>query len=103
MDPEVVLLNNFEAELDEVDLEENIEAILDQVYTIENPDYQQDKEEELQDYMKSVEKIQDEKNKRRKKKKAPIKEALLKTENPIPENMPTGGSVDFSKIPSNEG
>ena len=83
LDPEHVLLNNFERQLKDIELEENIENILEQFYKIENPNYDQEVEEELQRFIRKVEES-DKKVKKSEKKE--VKE------------MPKSGSVDFSHI-----
>ena len=54
IDPETILLNLYEDELEGKDPEEIIESLLDLVYRIEDPEYEQSKEEELQDFMETV-------------------------------------------------
>jgi hypothetical protein len=96
LDPEKVLRANYEEQLQDIDIEENIEVLLEEVYRIENPDYDRDKETDLQDYIKNIQKEEYE--------KAQSKKTLPEKENPIPPNMPTGGSINASLFNSkNEG
>ena len=87
MDMEHVFYQNFALQLEEVDVDESVEELLEQVYKIENPDYEAEKEEELQAFIKKVE----EDDKKRSK-------LILKKQPLIPKDAPKSGSVDFSGL-----
>lgn len=92
MDPEHILLNNFEKQLEDVDVDKSVEELLESVYKIENPNYMEEQEQELQDYIDKV--VEEEKH---------SKKTLLKKEEVAPQNTPSGGSVDFSDLRDEEG
>lgn len=89
LDPEHVLLAYFENQLDGIDLEENIGNLLDQICTMENPDYEKEKEEGLDDFVDKVEKKEEERMSK--------KNTLLTKQKPD-EEKELGGSVDFSNL-----
>lgn len=94
MDPEHVFLFNFEEQLNELDLEENIDSILEQIYRIENPNYEEKKEEEIQEFIKKIE--NDEKI--NKSKIDSSKKTLPENEEKSKKEQPMGGFVDFSNL-----
>ena len=97
MDPEHILLNNFEEQLNEIDLEENIDSILEQIYRIENPNYEEDQEKDVQEFIKKVE-DSEKKTKKINKNNELTEKTLLKNNNEQEKKMPMGGSVDFSSL-----
>jgi len=97
LDPEHVMGEVFEAQLEEIDIEGNLEAILDQIYTLEDPEYQSEKEKELEDFIEMAEAEEEERIKQGKPIHKAIKKALLETTLP-PEVVPTRGSVNFGEL-----
>lgn len=56
LDPEMVILSHFENQMDSIkDVEERLEEFLDTIYGIEDPEYQKQKESELNDFIKQSE------------------------------------------------
>ena len=97
MDPEHVLLHNFENQIEHLDIDEEVESLLEQVYRVEDPDYDKHKEEDLGQFIQNVQAGAYEK-KPAPKKALPKKEVVAE----IPKDTPTSGSVDFSNL-KNEG
>lgn len=95
MDPEHVLRVVFASQLESVNIEKNIDSILEQIYTLENPDYEKKKEDDLQSFIAQAE--ADEAVRLKKLKKT------SKKKKPEPEKKPLGGSVDFSSLKNEEG
>lgn len=95
MDPEHILLTNFEDQLSEIDIEENIDSILEQIYRMENPNYEKEEEDDVQEFIKKVENME---AKKANNKKELSEKTLLKKEEKEKESKPTEGSVDFSHL-----
>lgn len=107
MDPEHVMLSVFEEQLDEFDEEKDIESILDKIYSLEDPDYENSKKEELDEFIRDAELEEQERIKEGK----PIHKALRSQtsleslpEMPARKNVgrPTGGTVDLSHLETEE-
>lgn len=49
--PEDILLAEFEDQLDNFDIEKDLDTVLEQIYRIEDPDYEEKVEEEVQEFM----------------------------------------------------
>jgi len=92
MNPEEVISEVFEVELEGTDPIDNIENILDQIYTIEDPAYKVQKEENMEVFIKKTEK------KEQKRLLSDKEKELFNREKLRPKNKPTGGSVDFSHL-----
>ena len=113
VDPETILLNLYEEELEAKDAEEIIESLLDLIYRIEDPEYEKAKEDDLQDFI-AASKLQEVE---RVKKLSSLKKPLTPSQVPqdhspsdiqahtskVNEKLqelnlqaPTGGKVDFS-------
>ena len=95
MDPEHIFLTNFEEQMSEVDVEENIDSILEQIYRMQNPDYEKEQEDDVQEFIKQVEKMEEIKQIA---KKENVEKTLSENEIIEEEFKPTGGSVDFSSL-----
>lgn len=101
MDPVEVVTTEFESQLDELDMEKNGDAILEQIYTLEDPEYQSKKEEEVKEFMADAE----EKEEERLREGRPIHPELRKEfeetklpDSPAPEKKPKSGSLSFSQL-----
>lgn len=95
IDPEQIILNLYEDQLDDIDEEENIEKLLDVIYDLEDPEYEAQKEEMLKQVDEDAEKEEQE----RLAKGKPIhpsmkREVSTKMENPV--EQPKSGSIDLS-------
>jgi hypothetical protein len=95
LDPEHVVLTYYEEQLQEIDVKDNIEQILDIIYSLEDADYDQSKEKEIQEFIKQVE--SKEKNKQTKINK-PSKKTLPKQENLEQKNNPQGGYLNLGYL-----
>lgn len=95
MDPEHVMLVEFTSQLEEIKIEKHIDSILDQIYTLENPNYQKEKENDLEDFIKKAEKEEAERVKK-------LKKTIVKKEEVEEEKKPSGGTVDFSGLKDEE-
>jgi hypothetical protein len=72
MNPEHILTAIFEDQLDSYNVEENIEDLVDKIYSMENPEYEKEKEDELKQFIEDAETLEKERIKNRK----PIHKAL---------------------------
>lgn len=102
MDPAHVISQHYGAQLDDVDAEENAEKLLELVNTIKNPNYEKEKNGDLEDFVKQAE----EEEKQRIKKGAPVptttKKSLLDNNVKDQEKQPTGGRLDLSHLQDDE-
>ena len=78
LDPEFVLMHYFEHELEKADLDEQFEVIMDRLYLIEDPNYENEKKQELEDFIVAAE----EEERQRLIAKKPIHKAMT-DQNPI--------------------
>lgn len=105
LDPEHVMTEVYESELDEVDLEKHADSILEEIYSLEDPEYYKEKESELQSFIEMAEEEEEERLKAGRPIHKNIKKALLETTLP-PERIepprPTKGKVDFSHLSKDE-
>jgi hypothetical protein len=92
MHPEHVLLNVFEHQLDEMDVEENLETLLQQIYQIEDPEYDAKEEEDLQEFMALAE----EEEKERVAMGERVGKKAKKVE--LPADLPKEGSINFAAL-----
>jgi hypothetical protein len=103
MDPEHVILNVYEEQLDELNLEQNLENFLDMIYTLEDPAYEAQKKQELGDFISQAEKQESDRIKAGK----PIhprmaKDAEVTLQDTPQEQKPKGGKVDLSYLEKEE-
>lgn len=56
IDPEAIVLAEFEDQLSNFKEEDHLDSILDQIYTLEDPDYESAKSEELYNFVEKAEK-----------------------------------------------
>ena len=95
LDPELVMLNNFERQMEDIDIDKNIDSILEEIYRIEDPDYEAHEEEDLQKFISKVEADEEERMK-----KNPSKKSL--PENELKDELPNKGGVDFTFLKDGE-
>jgi len=107
LDPEFVISVYYEDQLKTWDVEERIDDILDIIYSIEDPDYNVQKERQLREDIKRMEEEEEERIKRG----DPIHPSLAKVDlasknfknnqkntsekSNLPDNLPTSGGVQF--------
>lgn len=72
MEPEHVILNVYESQMDDLDTDENLDRMLDIIYGLEDPEYEASKKEELNSFIEQAEKEE----KERLSKNKPIHPAL---------------------------
>lgn len=107
MDMEEVMLAVFENQLAEYDSDKDLEALLDKIYVLENPAYEKQKQEELEEFIDKAEMEEQERLKSGKPIHPTLRgETTLKNtpENgePPKENKPTGGSVNLAYLAREE-
>lgn len=107
MEPLDAILEVYEKQFSDIDVEENLEQILDMLYGLEDPDYATTKRNELKEFMKKAE----EEEKKRIEEGRPIhkslkspssKKTVLETPLPEKEKTPTGGSINLSYLEAEE-
>lgn len=109
-DPDFVILAVYEHQLDNYDVETGIEKLLDTIYGLEDPEYAQQKRDELEEFIREAE----EEEELRLEEGRPIHKAL-KDENevslkntpkntPLPQNknLPQGGGINLSYLEKEE-
>lgn len=101
--PEDVILNVYEHQLEQMDIDkyETIKDLYDIICTIENPDYEKINEEELDDFVRKAE----EEERERIKKGISInpKKTLLSKKEPETEKLPTQGSINLDYLAKLDG
>lgn len=109
LSPEFVILNYFEDDLEDVDVDDNVEVLMDRIYSIEDPEYESMKKEEFDEF---AEQAEEEERKRiaagRAIHPALAKESTLlgvpnqkntsKNEEPPSDNLSKGGYVNLSYL-----
>lgn len=99
MSPEHVILNIYELSFEELNLKEKIDDIYDLINYIEDPNYVEQKEKELQEFMEKVEKEE----KERLKNNRPIHPKMEKeTALPNESDLPKSGGIDLSYLENEE-
>lgn len=104
MDPEFVLLNLFEDKISDSPIDKNIDHWLKVIKMIEDPNYEETAEKDLDNF---VERVLEEERERLKAGKSVIqahakKSLLEKVEKEVENKGPQGGSVDFSSLAGDE-
>lgn len=101
MDAEFIFLHHYESELENIEIEDNFESLQRMIRMIEDPDYVQEEEEELNDFIAMAE----EQEEKRLKDGKPIHPGIAKALRDNDVNLPTPkfeapkqGFVDFSKL-----
>lgn len=107
MDPEFVMLHYYEDQVDAIDTEDDLERILDIIYTLEDPEYERQKEKDVEDFIKESEEQEEERIKAGKPihpamKNDSIEKALLGKETKVEEKQPLGGQIDLSYLEEEE-
>lgn len=111
LDPREVILAHYEGQLEDVDTEENIEKLLDSVYTLQDPEYAQQKRDDLANDIKQYEAEEA----ARIKAGRPIHKAMANDDSPLgpdlpkktsnvatEETRPTHGSINLSYLEDDE-
>jgi hypothetical protein len=98
MDPEFVILAVYEEQLDNVDVEEKMEELMDRVLSIEDPDYEKTKEQDILEFMRMSEEEEEERIKAGKPVFQKKKKSIPKKEEKLPENLPTSGGINLSYL-----
>lgn len=99
MPPEEVILHVYEDQMDDVDMDENIDKLADMLYSLEDPNYESSKEEELDEFIEEAEK--EEKN--RVKLNKPIHPAMKKDQEvTLDSSLPKSGGIDLSYLEKEE-
>ncbi len=109
LDPAFVVRMHYEAELDEVDLEENLESVLDQAYALQDPNYERSKKDQFAEDIKKYEAQEAERIAKglpvhkamAKMPKKTSEKTLLKKEEPTLAG-PTEGFVNFGHLKVDE-
>lgn len=99
MDVEHVILNVYEDQLDTINHRkwENLQQLLEAIYSIEDPNYESNKEKKLEDDIARYEAEEEERQKKKSSKKV-----ILRPEQQENENIPKGGFVDLSGLQNEE-
>lgn len=103
-----VVLSVFENQVEEMNPDDNMESIMDMIYTIEDPDYAKEKQDDLKRFIRDAEEEEEERQRLGK----PIHKAMagevsiknsIPAEAPLPnKKMPTGGSINLSYLDKEE-
>lgn len=107
MDPEAVMIAEFEDQLEDFDKDKDLEAILDQIYTLEDPEYEGQKRQDLDDFIDHAEHEEQERIKAGKPIHKSMKnETSLKTlpEKSVdkPKKLPASGGINLSYLEKEE-
>lgn len=104
MEPEHVVLNFYEDQLEDIDIDDKIQSMMEIIYRIEDPNYESDEEAELQDFIEEAEVREKERLKKGLKphqlKKLSTKKSL--PENEIPVQAPLEGGLNLKYMESEE-
>jgi cysteinyl-tRNA synthetase len=115
LNPEFVILNVLEAQMEGVEVDENIEQILDIIYTISDPEYSAQKASEQAEFDARTVKEEKERKMRgesihkyllrnsvKKQKMAETAKQKPQQASPIPPGSPTKGHIDLSYLDAEE-
>lgn len=107
LDPADVISAYYSDVYDGIDLDEKGEEVLDTIYELQDPNYAKEKREELKEFMRQAEAEE----RARIKAGKPIHPSMkrdqevtlqgtpdMDEEVKLPDNMPTGGSIDLSRF-----
>lgn len=103
MDPEEVMLAEFEDQLDGFK-EEDVESILEEIYMLDDPDYESSKRTELKNFIEMAEEEEAERLRLGKpihkamKEETSIPETLPEKPKKSKENKPSGGSINLAYL-----
>jgi hypothetical protein len=113
LSPEFVILNYFEDDLEDIDIDDNLDVLMDRIYSIEDPEYESIKKEEFDAFAEQAE----EEERLRLESGKPIHPALAKEttllgvpdqkntpekDEPPKDNLPKGGYVNLSYLEREE-
>jgi len=99
LDPEIILLNLYEDQLGSFDLDEDkdLQSILDNLYTIENPEYDANREKEEEEYNRQAVKEEEERQAKIKAKK----NTSHKNAPEVKKELPKSGYVNLAYLADN--
>lgn len=100
--PEDILLAEFEDQLEGFDEEKDLEAMLDQIYMIEDPEYEQQKQDELKEFMEKAEREEVERIRLGKPIHKALKNEPTLAETSIPKELPKSGGINLSYLAKEE-
>lgn len=98
LSPEFVILHFYEQALEGLDVDENAESWLDMVLSIQDPNYDSNKEEELQQFIEHAESVE----KDRVASGRPIHKDIAKEATLIPKELPKQGGINLSYLEREE-
>lgn len=101
MAPEEVMLHHYEEQMDDLEVEDHIDQLLDMIYSLEDPDYEQEKSNDFDTFIENAELEEQE----RLKKGKPIHPALRNESSLSPPEQPkgpSGGSINLSYLAKEE-
>lgn len=103
LSPEFVLTSIYEEQLDAQNVDEALEDLLDAVYTLEDPEYEAEKEQQLSDFIDTIEAEEEE----RVKKGKPIHPGMKEESTLVPKTeqkkeLPTSGYLNLSYLEDEE-
>lgn len=104
VDAEQILLNVYEDELLNFDHEARLEDLMDLVYSIEDPDYERVKSEDLEEFIEDAEAQEEERIKAGKPIHKAMKNDNILNETSLPSEppMPTSGGINLSYLEQHE-
>lgn len=110
LEPMDVMLNVFEHQLEDVDIEDNLEKLMEMISSLQDPEYAKQKRDEFRQFIKESEKEEE----LRQKEGRPIHKALLDEEKmstkkrllentPLPnKKLPHSGGINLSYLEKEE-
>lgn len=103
--PEEVILNVYEYQLDNLDINkfENLQELYEIVCKIEDPNYETKVEEELDEFVEQAEREEEERVKYGKSIPGVSKKTLLGKKEPETEKLPTQGSINLEYLAKLDG
>jgi len=107
LDPMFVIMTHYENQLDEIDGEERLEDLLDTIYSLSDPDHEDWKRRDLENFIEQAEAEENERIKagrpiHRDLKNETSLKSLPEKQPEIPKNQPTGGYLDLSYLEKEE-
>jgi hypothetical protein len=102
IDPEAIILAEFEDQLCGFKEEDHLESILDEIYALEDPEYEAEKRKDLEDFMEKAEREEAERLRLGKPIHRAMKEETTLQKGPIEEPKRTGGSINLSYLEKEE-
>jgi hypothetical protein len=96
LSPEHVILNVFEHEMDDLDLDEHTEDLLHMIYQIEDPEYDDKVAQDVEDFIMLAE--EEEKKRLAQGRRIGQKVQAKPKIDPIPPEMPTSGGLNLAYL-----